>query len=98
MHTEIERLHQDRSHPLHLPMQPQLSGMTLVSTKTEETREGRDQQAKPVPDRTSEKVRGEQYIHVETDKLPPSYGLLSLSSRWNTMTLEDVPNSLITDR
>ena len=79
-------------------MQPQLNGMTLVSAKMEKTQEIREQQAQAVPDLTMAKVRGEQYIQVETDKLPPSYGLLSLSSKWNTMTLEDVPDRLVTDR
>jgi hypothetical protein len=45
-----------------------------------------------------EKVRGQQHVEVETDTLSPRGRLLALWGRRNTMTLEDVPNGLITDR
>jgi hypothetical protein len=68
-----------------------------MSAEMEETQEGRDQQSKPVPDLSIEKVRSPQHLQVETDKLPPRGRLLALWGRRNTMTLEDVPHGLITD-
>src|SRR2546427_117963 len=46
----------------------------VVTPAAEETKERCDHQPEPTPYLTSEKVRGQQHIHVETDELSPCRG------------------------
>src|SRR5215471_11395714 len=51
----------------------------------------------PTPYLTGEKVRGQQYIHVETDELAPGRGLLALGGGEQPLAFQDVPHRLIAD-
>jgi hypothetical protein len=63
----------------------------------EETEESNDYPHTLRPHCTGEKVRGHQYIHVDTDEFPPGHGLLTFWGGWQTMALEDISYGLIAD-
>jgi hypothetical protein len=71
--------------------------MDWVMTIVEETEEGRDEQPQPAPHHTGEKVRGHQHIHMGTDELSPSRGLLALGGGRKPMAFQDVSHRLVTD-
>src|SRR5262245_31070005 len=73
----------------------QVSGMSIDMHAHEEERED---QLQPTPHRTEEEVRGTQHIHVYTNELRPTHGLLPLWGGGNTVTLEDIAHRLIADR
>jgi hypothetical protein len=64
----------------------------------EATEESNDDPHTLRPHCTGEKVRGQQYIHVDTDEFPPGHGLLTFWGGWQTMALEDISYGLIADR
>src|SRR5206468_6876719 len=45
-----------------------------------------------------EEVRGDQHIHMRTDKLLPRGRRLALGSRRKAMALQDIAHRLVTDR
>jgi hypothetical protein len=61
-------------------MQEPTHGIDVLSTKMDETEEGRKQQSKPTPYRAVEEIGCPQHVQMHTDELPPRRGLLALRS------------------
>jgi hypothetical protein len=84
--------------PSHRIVQCRTPYPDVVTSAMEETEESNDYPHTLRPHCTGEKVRGHQYIHVDTDEFPPGHGLLTFWGGWQTIALEDISYGLIADR
>src|SRR6266404_4441756 len=88
----------DLHHPPRSRLEDLTGSMYVIAGEAGDKQHIVGYQHAPGPDLRREKVGGHEHVHVETDEFPPSRGLLPLRGRWDAMTLENVPDRLVTDR
>src|SRR6266481_5873867 len=87
----------DLYHPLLVGVWRHPCHMHLPALQMDEKEDVIGHQPTPSPDLGRKKVRGDQYVHVHTNKLLPRGRRLALWGGGEAMPLEDVPHGLVAE-